>query len=828
MANKTVYPFGTGGQLPSNIGIINDLTTGGADKALSAEMGKELTLHDNRIIMTGAGNTAVTMQLQGLLAGRTYRLVTDKVWAIDELTIGNNVATLVFGNIVVSKAYHDAIRITQNDYTVPANTTQVALTIRANSGVQVSFNLIDVTADYSIATRGFSQKMFAQDHFTSNGYFNTDGYGAGGLTGGIDILSKNFIGVIPSNTYDIVNPSSYLIGYCTYNKEKAFIERKWFDSRTSISIPSNCYFIRLMLRLSTGLTIDTMDSYIVLKMHVDDVPTLNSDNFVKSGGVYAALEGKQDKYKEEDVTNAIANNDGRYIQYSSGKSISTLSGLRVFYMKTDGLFSVQCTVGNRDTIPSAIAFYSSDNFDPTKQFPSGYGKSDGQGGYKDRYYMQSESVQAISGTNTYTAVVPNDAKWVAFSNLDTSLASPTFKVYKSVDASEEIVRVESIADKGVNIASNALNPFINAPHYYHFAPNNFLYNPNKSIASESLEDIEIAARLGFKFIEANIQQTSDGKFIVIHGESGKLGREVKSTNESIITTDNLRNSAISSLTLEYIKTYAVYDSSIVKYQTTVPSLEEFCQSCKTHDIGIFAGTNVKEAVEICVKYLGSNMIVYNPPANIRDYFNGFVYKFIDSSSINPASELDTARSYGVPYMCGLGATALSTLKTNQTLDTLIENMHAEGFLVGCTGVYDSEANVRDALKRGMDFNCSGWNVNPFEHNFEIFDINDANELPTTTGTIVDGVVTMAVNDTLTCGSDTAISLGKCCLMIRFDGELTISFGHHENRNVHGTVSSDGSEMLVLTDYVLGKRTKLTITAVASTTITGFVYKTSKC
>lgn len=42
MANRTVYPYGTDGQLPSGIGIINDLTTGGADKALSAEMGKEL------------------------------------------------------------------------------------------------------------------------------------------------------------------------------------------------------------------------------------------------------------------------------------------------------------------------------------------------------------------------------------------------------------------------------------------------------------------------------------------------------------------------------------------------------------------------------------------------------------------------------------------------------------------------------------------------------------------------------------------------------------------------------------------------------------------
>lgn len=39
MANSTIYPYGTGGTLPSNIGIINDLTTGGADKALSAQQG---------------------------------------------------------------------------------------------------------------------------------------------------------------------------------------------------------------------------------------------------------------------------------------------------------------------------------------------------------------------------------------------------------------------------------------------------------------------------------------------------------------------------------------------------------------------------------------------------------------------------------------------------------------------------------------------------------------------------------------------------------------------------------------------------------------------
>ena len=41
MANNTIYPFGTGGSLPSFIGIINDKYTGGSDKAWSAEQGKE-------------------------------------------------------------------------------------------------------------------------------------------------------------------------------------------------------------------------------------------------------------------------------------------------------------------------------------------------------------------------------------------------------------------------------------------------------------------------------------------------------------------------------------------------------------------------------------------------------------------------------------------------------------------------------------------------------------------------------------------------------------------------------------------------------------------
>lgn len=62
MANRTVYPYGTDGQLPSSIGIVNDLSTGGADKALSAEMGKTLDANfiQSRIILETTSSTGWT------------------------------------------------------------------------------------------------------------------------------------------------------------------------------------------------------------------------------------------------------------------------------------------------------------------------------------------------------------------------------------------------------------------------------------------------------------------------------------------------------------------------------------------------------------------------------------------------------------------------------------------------------------------------------------------------------------------------------------------------------------------------------------------------
>jgi hypothetical protein len=154
-------------------------------------------------------------------------------------------------------------------------------------------------------------------------------------------------------------------------------------------------------------------------------------------------------------------------------------------------------------------------------------------------------------------------------------------------------------------------------------------------------------------------------------------------------------------------------------------------------------------------------------------------------------------------------------------------MHEKGYMIGFVEEDVPESTARALFKAGMDFAAAGHSVNPFVANYEIYDIDDENHLPATTGTLNDGKIDLAQNETISCGSTDTISLGKGCLTIRFNGTIRVDFGSY---GVHyrGNLSSDGSDLLVISDYFFRKNTHLIVTALASTTITEFVYKTSRC
>lgn len=95
MENKTIYPFGPGGNLPSNIGVINDLTTGGADKALSAQQGVVL-----KETIDNLPYTENVYDLTSLAKGvGNYINMTENVWKRSPSTMS------FFVNIVPGHTY---------------------------------------------------------------------------------------------------------------------------------------------------------------------------------------------------------------------------------------------------------------------------------------------------------------------------------------------------------------------------------------------------------------------------------------------------------------------------------------------------------------------------------------------------------------------------------------------------------------------------------------------------------------------------------------------------------------------------------------------------
>ena len=81
MANKTVYPYGTGGQLPASVGIVNDLVTGGVDKALSAQQGVVLNGRLTNIEDKFSGSDIVTEIDLSSYSQIKFNLENPSAWA---------------------------------------------------------------------------------------------------------------------------------------------------------------------------------------------------------------------------------------------------------------------------------------------------------------------------------------------------------------------------------------------------------------------------------------------------------------------------------------------------------------------------------------------------------------------------------------------------------------------------------------------------------------------------------------------------------------------------------------------------------------------------
>lgn len=113
MANRIVYPYGTGGSLPASIGIINDAYTGGADKAWSAEQGK-ITANDLFLIRSS------DVDFTNLYHYTKWYIYTDNKW---KHASGGD-AIYVLPEIIPGKTYRVYAKTTTADIALLASTSR--------------------------------------------------------------------------------------------------------------------------------------------------------------------------------------------------------------------------------------------------------------------------------------------------------------------------------------------------------------------------------------------------------------------------------------------------------------------------------------------------------------------------------------------------------------------------------------------------------------------------------------------------------------------------------------------------------------------------------
>lgn len=131
MANKTVYPYGQNGQLPSGYPIADDLVTNSAQQALSAKQGKVLNQEKvgfpenglNRIPVhiQGNNNNLVYGRTFGLLAGRKYRvtILNPNVSVSNITTVGSDYIRFGIAYVTSASETESLVRVMCDNLSAP-------------------------------------------------------------------------------------------------------------------------------------------------------------------------------------------------------------------------------------------------------------------------------------------------------------------------------------------------------------------------------------------------------------------------------------------------------------------------------------------------------------------------------------------------------------------------------------------------------------------------------------------------------------------------------------------------------------------------------------
>lgn len=441
----------------------------------------------------------------------------------------------------------------------------------------------------------------------------------------------------------------------------------------------------------------------------------------------------------------------------------------------------------------------------------------------------------------------HDARLVVAANSDSGEVAFTAPVdgiywvnYRFFDTSSDLVAEEITIYTPMNVrkiyeqSQKNMNPpfgfFFGNPYYAHFlVADRTTVSTSKIIApSQSLFDIEVSARLGFKYIELNAHKTSDGKFVCFHGTGEKFDGqfELSDNPTGLFATQALDTIAVRDVPLSDIMASVRNRAKYAKYRTAPNTLEDCLMSCRKNGIKPFVTFTAETAPIIesimgkddYIGYIGGRAQITN---TIRQMTNAMLFVYDEASH-----SLDDAYSYAellgspVLYDC----TYADWLEESVTKE-YVEEMHKRGVYVCGVSNYRNEAWNQKAIRCGYDAICSGWDINPIEHgnicnlqsDIDFSDFTHNGEVTNYELHLSDG------NTVVPNFQIPSVFVGGGYLEVKFIGTLSVVMGDKINLSV----SSDNNDVHLFSTAFFEAAPTFTITSVGSATISGITYKASR-
>lgn len=409
------------------------------------------------------------------------------------------------------------------------------------------------------------------------------------------------------------------------------------------------------------------------------------------------------------------------------------------------------------------------------------------------FQLDTHSVSLASGSNTFTAA---DGLTV---QIEASILDLAKKVNPFIDNTPfalNKVRGKYISHIGVY-------------------QNNDIIVPCQSIA-----DVMRAKRLGFNAMELNARKTSDGEYICVHGSNGAFGTQFTDTNG-----DSVSDVLVSSMTLQEIKAGIRFKSEYAKYRTAPFTLQEMLYECKkqgiiplvewqktyTDEIGIIDGIMGRANYMIGSYTYDREAIGSEAP----------MYSYLTNNTA--ASIISKADKSGGAYVVGLNVTHSNFSSfTESDWKEIVNAVHSAGYMLAYA--YAGEPLNQLLLNCGFDVINSSGNTNEVE-NANAVDITDSPTFAglTTTGTVANGVLTLANGNTVAPAETiNTAELARSSLHITFDGEITLVMGH-----ISHNFTSDGITDNWFSTYYEESAPTFLITSVGETVIKSLSFKAEK-